>query len=229
MSIEDGFFREANVVYLLLKYFSKIRYNDDFMYLPYKISTSGISTHPIYSDENGEIHKEDLNKWKSTILEMFNNNSEITFDNETSFDIELGYKKGVEQHKSSAKRWFYIEAKGDYIRNGKPVAIKKKIQSGLGQLILAAAQFEEYFHIGSNFCLAIPWHWEDTLRKYIDNNRLFKKIIEVFGRQEVITKNGKKLELNFFRFILIKDDELKILYLPKNKAKLEVSDIIKLE
>jgi hypothetical protein len=198
--INKGFYREANIVFLLLKHY-----------------------------EDGELAKNDLTEWKNKIEDLYKPFNEIDFNTDSTFDIEISYNKGV--IKSASKRHFYIEAKGDHISKGKPVGIKSKIQSGLGQLIFAATQMDNGIKIGSNLCLAIPFHWEKTLRAYIDGNSVFKKLMQDFGRKK--THNG--LDLCYFRFLLVRkpkdssSDWIKVLYLPKNGTKLEESQILSLE
>ncbi|MFX0010126.1 MAG: hypothetical protein ACFE9R_07415 [Candidatus Hermodarchaeota archaeon] len=227
--INKGFYREANLVYLLLKHFSQIRINDTYMYVPKRVSTSNLDSYPFYTNEEGELTDNGLTEWKEKIQELFKPNDGIDFNTNSTFDIEISYSKGIV--KSAAKRHFYIEAKGDYINNGKPAGIKSKIQTGLGQLILAATQMDNGIKVGSNLCLAIPFHWEKTLRSYIDGNKLFKKIMQVFGREN--TNEG--LDLVYFRFLLVNKpsnsnkDWVKVLYLPKNKKNLEESQILTFE
>ena len=61
--IQKGFFREANLVYLVLKHFSNLKIDEKNIYIPKGISVSGLKKYPFYTDNSGELRNKGLDGW----------------------------------------------------------------------------------------------------------------------------------------------------------------------
>lgn len=215
--------RESEVVYLLLKKFAAIG--------NFKLKHVSLRGH----DEtncyiSGGIHKSKT-EWKKEVLLLFpyqfnqfieNNfrdieNCKIFRDKEEEKEKEYdNYDLVLKNQKYQGdQRYFYIEAKGDR-SDEKKTYIKGQIQNALGQLILAGRKNNSKnnekkqlidIKVGANFCLAFPIEWKDKLYLYLKDNKIYLKLIEIFGRKE----DSSFKSLFELRYFLIGQKEVNII------------------
>ncbi len=183
----NPFYPESEIVYLLMEFFSS-----KGKYIPNYISTKYENKFYISNNSRTRALRCSKINWKTRITRFFPSSKQRLVRNslrnqQKHYDIELSYDKNHRRSNPMNRHW-YIEAKGDYCRDGRSNPfIKGQIEKGLGQLILGGRYLNKnYKYWGVNYCLAIPSWWEPTLKHYLTfkKNRFYKQICKSFGRKK---------------------------------------------